>query len=676
MFPKIYHLTAPMTQPVRCFNGIILVFSLNENTTVVKKEGLEYRGKNLYLINESDLYEIHTQSALLFYLPSALFKELDIDIFNHDFIIQQYDVVRADLALLFKCYQTCEQHTHHAQSLVTHLLKEVTRKTHSYAHSTDTTLHHMIDYIRDHLHDRITLEVLSKTFDVSSSYISTLFKQNLHMNFYDYTASLKVAKSLEALSIHDEKIKTVAELWHYPSATNYIINFKKYMGITPKKYKGLPLDEHGLNLPNTVSDVNTLRRLHIESTSDTHKTTVFVDDSRINAPAFSFFNLVDVGPYDNIDRIISEPIFFYKNLTNYKLASYIYINEPIENIITDNAQETIIKLRKLFQTKISVAIKLTDIQSYYYIVKAIEDLHYLETEHLPIAPVHDSKLLLLLDLNEIDVNDIKHIKRNIYGIHIAIALDVTDCYLNGQSIDDDIYALNPDFYTIDFEKVIPHQNQLKKYHTFKKVQWSLYQFLNQNIKTNKTIFLNYDLLYTPDILNNTALCLKESLKSRPYLAGASITFTQPAARKHNIALFDNIENKTTFYFLGVMLLNFANYPCHYGENHIITRAMHSYNILLYNSKADEHDFYITLQNEQLPAKTLISTEILNSEYGDVDSMICSRIKDKSNFPNSLKFKLSQYNTPHLSVDEHNFDDGAYIIKLPGKSVSMITLYTS
>ncbi|KIX91827.1 hypothetical protein TP70_00685 [Staphylococcus microti] len=675
MFPKIYHLTASMTQPVRCFDGMILVFSLSENTTV-KKEGLEYRGEHLYLINESDLYEIHTQSALLFYLPSALFKTLDIDIFHNDFIIQQPDVISADLTLLFKYYQACEQQTHHAQSLVTHLLKEVTRVPHTYAHSIDNTLHHMIDYISNHIRERITLEILSKKFHVSTSYISTLFKHNLNMNFYDYTASLKIAKSLEDISIHDQKVKTVAELWHYPSATNYIINFKKYMGITPKKYKSLPVNDYELRIPNTISDVNALRRLHIDPISAKQKTTILINDTYINEPPFSFFNLIDIGSFSNIDKIMTEPIFFYKNFANYKLASYIYISEPIENIITDHVQTTIIKLIKLFQAKIPIAMQLTDIQSYHYIVKAIEDLHFLESEHAPLIPASDQKLLLLLDPNMLDAREVAHIKRDVYDMHITISLDVTNYYLNRQAIDDDIVALKPDFYTIDFQKVKDHHKQQSNHETFKKIQWTLYQFLEQNNMRHKTIFLNYDAFYTPEILHNTGLLLKESLKSQPYLAGASITFTQSTDQNRHIALFDSIENKTTFYFLGIMLLNFSKYHCYYGDNYVVTQSLHSYNVLLYNTKSYDQDFYITHQEDQILSPTLISTEILNSQNGAVDSMICPRIKDKSRFPNLLKFKLSQYNTPHFSVDEHDFDNGAYVTKIPAKSVAMVTLYNT
>ncbi|MCS4487072.1 helix-turn-helix transcriptional regulator [Staphylococcus americanisciuri] len=665
-----------MMQPARCFDGILLVLPLNQDATVIKKEGTTYSNEKVYLINESDLYEINTHDALLFFLPSRLFKAIDINIFSADFAIREHDVLRADLFLLFKYYQAGEQDESPAQNLIVHILKGFKHLTHTTSsHSIDYMLHQMINYIRNHLQERITLDVLSKKFNVSPSYISTLFKQNLNINFYDYTASLKIAKSLELLSIDDTKIKTIAAFWHYPSPTNYIINFKKYMGITPKKYKSLSLDEYELDVPNITSDMSTLKRLYLNSANDTHQTTIFIDDTSIDQPPLTFFNLVDIGFYHNIDRMIHTPTFYYNDFMNYKTTSYIYINEPIEHIITDNMQKIILKLRKLFQMKLSIAIKLNDIQSYHYVVKAIEDLHFLESAHLPAAPFYDSKLLLLLDSKHFNVNDIKRIKRNIYGIRIAIALDVTDYFLEGHSIDETVYELNPDYFVLDYQKVKTHY-QATTQQTYSELQTSLYRFLKTQIKKDKAIFLNYDVFYTPDVLSNTGLFLKKLLSVQPYLAGATIGLIQSPTQKHHVALFDSIENKTTIYFLGIMMLNFSVYPCYYGENYILTRTKYSYNLLLYNAQSIEQVFYITLPDKHTTSKTLVSTEILNSDHGDADSMICARVRDKHHFPNSLRYKLSQCNTPHLNVDEHDFNDGAYVTHLPKKSVAMITLYTS
>ncbi|QLK86792.1 response regulator transcription factor [Staphylococcus sp. 17KM0847] len=673
MFPKIYYLTEPMTHPVRCFDSIILVLSLDGSISI-KKEGQLYSDVQLHLINESELYEIHSDSALLFYIPSSYFKKENINIFNATFVIQQHDAIKANLALLFNYFKTHEHTSDHAKHLVTHLLKEITRHQLPPTDKTNDMLEGIVTYIREHLQERITLETLSKNFYVSSSYISILFKQQMNMNFYEYLTSLRVAKSMEDVSMHDKKVKTIAHLWHYPSATNYIIHFKKYIGMTPKKYKTLPANARSLSLPNITSDHDILNRIEIETTEKERDVTVFIDDTAINEAAFSYFNLVDIGSYENIDMIINEPIFLYKNFSNYKLSSYIYISEPIENAIKDQAQEALIKIRKLLKTKISIALKITDIKSYYFIIKAIEDLHFLESEHSSVPAISGGKVLLLLDLKQLAIKDIQRIKKQVYDIQISTALDITDDYIASHPIDEQVHSLHTDFYTIDFKKIRNHYRNAKIHIPFKAMQSSLYQFLDQNTQSNQMIFLNYNDFYTPEILSNMGLFLKESLEGQPYLAGATIDFTQPPSSTYDIAIFDSIENKTPFFFLGIMLLNFSKYPCCYGEHHIITRSLHSYNILLYNTEHYARNFYITLSDHAVSSQVLLSTETLNNKYGDVDSMIDKRITDKSHFPNSLKYKLSQYNSPHLNVDQHDFSEGPYVTHVPPMSVAMITIY--
>ncbi|UXR78165.1 MULTISPECIES: helix-turn-helix transcriptional regulator [unclassified Staphylococcus] len=673
MFPKVYHLTEPMIEPVRCFDGLVLVWPVDKHTTI-KIEGRTLNNQPLYLINESDLYEIHSHSAVLFYLSSNLFNTYDTNIFKQDFIIQQYDIIKSDLSLLFKLHLTNQQQTEQAHNVIQHLVKELTRLKYVRKPSSDDMFQQIIHYIRTYIHERITLEKLSKHFHVSISYISTLCKQNLNINFYDYTSSLRIAKTLENVSIHDDKIKTIADQWLYPSATNYIIHFKKYLGMTPKKYKSLPVANKALHIPNLVSDPSQLALLTPALIEAEQKTTVFLSDRAIKETPFSFFNLVDIGPFANIDTIISEPNFFYKNFSTCKLASYIYINEPIENVITENTHETIVKLRKLFQVKIPIAMRLTDIKSYHFILQALEDLYYLESEYLPMPSIHDEKILLLLDLNNINIHDIHHIQRHVYGIHIEVALDMTDYYLSSQSIGEEIRAINPDFYIIDFQKIKNHYPSSPKSHHSKKIQYSLCRFLKENIDANKTIFLNYDTFYKPEIMRHTSLFLEEILKCRGYIAGASISFTQKKVSNPTVSLFDSIENKTTFYFLGMMLLNFSKYPCHYGKNFVITRTLHNYHILLYNTNTSVQNFHITLQDVSMPTTMLVSSEVLNHQHGTAESMIAPGIKDKRRFPSSLKFKLNQYNTPLFNVDEHDFEEGAYTVQLPPQSVAMITLY--
>ncbi|KIX90542.1 hypothetical protein TP70_06940 [Staphylococcus microti] len=672
MFPKVYYLSQPMTRPIRCFDSMILVLSLEKEITI-KKDGQVYNDDSVYLINESELYEIQTKDVLLFYMPSELFSTHKIDIFDHHFTIQHHDTLKSNLMTLFNYYQHQEHNSEPARKLLTQVLQDITRTQSHMNESSTSTLDGIVDYIRQNIQQRITLEMLSKKFYVSTSHISMLFKQRMNMNFHEYMASLRIAKSMKDISIHDKKIKTISNIWNYPSPTNYIIHFKKYLGVTPKKYKSLSVQAKNIPLDTLISDYDVLKKIEFDIPEKKKDISIMIDDAKIIERPFSYFNLIDIGSFRNMDMIINEPIFQYKNFSNYKLKSYIYLSEDIDYLMEAYEQDGITKLRKLLKTKVSIALKLPNISSYQFIVKVIEDLHFLESEHLPSVKTHSS-LLFLLDINQMPASDIKQIKHNIYNTQITKAIDITDLFIASKPLDDTILALHPDFYTIDFKKIKQHQQDTDQYVSFKEMQAKLYQFFSQNDVSRKVIFLNYEVFYTPSIIENKGQFLAESLKSRHYLAGATIDFIQHSMTQPSISIFDKIENKTTFYFLGIMMLNFSKYACYYGDQHVITRTLHGYNVLVYNTEDYAQNFHITPPSKFQEDNILISTEILNSEHGDVNSMIDQTVTDKTHLPDSLKLKLSQYNSPHINVQQHDFKEGAYTVTIAPKSIALMTIY--
>ncbi|UXR72178.1 helix-turn-helix transcriptional regulator [Staphylococcus sp. IVB6238] len=673
MFPKIYYLAEPMTQPVRCFDSLILLLSLDDDITIVK-DGQQFEHGTVHLINESELYEIKSKNVLIFYLPNDLFKARNIDIFNQYFSINQPDDLKVNLKSLFKYYQFEETSTEPAKQLLTQILYDITRVTAPFKQTSTDVLGGIIDYIHQNIHQHTTLEMLSKQFYISTSHLSLLFKKQMNMTFHEYTASLRIAKSMKDLSHDNKKIKVTADIWNYPSSTNYIIHFKKYLGVTPKKYKSLSAQAKGIPLNTLISDDDVLKQLKFEVEEQKEDILVQIDDTTITEHPFSYFNLIDIGPFENIDLIMNEPVFSYKNISNYRLKSYVYVNEPMETIIENHQDESMIKFKKLLNLQVPIALKLSEIESYQFISNIIKDLYFFKNEH-PLTMHHDNHILLLLDLNTIPLSAIKQIQHNIYDTQISIAVDITDYFIFDQPLDESISELQTDFYAIDFKKIKDFHQRTQQEVTFKTMQSTLYAFMIQNNIRHKAIFLNYYEFYAPNLLNNKALFLEESLKGREFLAGATINFTQSTNKKPSVAIFDNIENKRPFFFLGYMLLNFSKYPCYYGHRHIITQTVHGYNVLTFNIEDCPQNFKISIPESSKHKNILISTEVLNNEYGGVDRMIDQTVTDKSYFPYALKFKLSQYNSPYINVQQHDFNQAPYQVCVPPKSITLVTLYT-
>lgn len=680
MFPKVYYLLESMSSPKRCYGGILLAFSLSGELQV-KIEGKTI-SSHICLINESELYQIETKDILLYYFPASIFLERSLEIFNEKYSIDNYISLSNRLILLFKYFKSQKITLAKSSHLVDEILQCITRSNEEYNNHSQDVLFNITNYVFRHLKEKITLDKISRTFYMSSSNISTLFRNYMDISFYEYITSLRVAKSIGELITTSNNIEKIARNWGYASATNYIIHFKKYMGTTPKKYKTFPYTSNFLNAKETTSEIEYLRDIILNKKNRYTDIEVSISDKKIVQSNFKYFNLIDIGGYYNLDLILKEEVFKYKNFGQYKVDSYIYISESIEDLSTGEYKERILRLRNILKTKVSVAIKIQNLKSLNLIKKIIQELHFLESEHLPSSNVQNGNILLLLNLKSIKLEEVKTIQSSLYGTRIFTSIDITDMYIRGDTlIDSEIIKLNPDFYTLNFEKLNKKLKPSNK-DTLKNFQKQLNDFLEEIRAYKNIIFLNYESLYPSEVLNNIGSFLETSLNVKKYLAGASIQFTLKSFDKNSISIFDETENKTPFFFLGIMLLHFSRYRCYYGNNYLITKNMHSYNILLYNSdntKTNEINdytkiFYIDFDQKKPFGDIIISSEMLNSTHGSVDGIINSTVLERNNFPNSLKYKLSQYNTPLLRVDTHNFKEGSYVIKLPPRSISMITIY--
>ena len=681
MFPKIYYLVDSMDKPKRCYGGILFAFSLSGELNI-RIEGEDVQG-NICLVNDSELYQIKSKDILIYYFPASRFKQVDMHIFDNILSINNHIALKQKLLSLFNHFINEEFHSKRSQNLINDILLSLSYNEKGMNQHSQSILFEIKTYILKHLHEKITLDKISQNFYMSSSNISKIFKNQMNISFYEYMASLRIAKSIGSIIGTSNTIETIARRWGYANATNYIIHFKKYMGTTPKKYRANPYESHFLTSEELTSDSKFLQNIDLGSAFQSNNIQVSINDENISQSKIKYFNLVDIGEYNNLDLILNEEVFKYKNFSQYKLDSYIYISEPIDHISTKEYKERILRLRNILKTKVSIAIKIHSIESFNFIKKIVEELHFLESEQLPSSNLINGNVLLLFNLTNMKVSDINNIQSTLYGTKILTSVDITDIYNNGKTeIDSEILLLNPNFYTIDFLKLRDAKLKSLTHETFKEFQQRLNHFLEKIQADKNVIFLNYESVYPTNLLGNIGGFLETSLYIKKYLAGASIQFNMQDQEYNNLAIFDETENKTPFFFLGVMLLNFSRYPCYYGSNHLITKNMHSYNILLYNSDNtitnDLEDytktFYIDFDPETESKDLIISSELLNHTYGSTRGIISQNISNRSDFPNALKYKLSQYNSPLLEIETHNFINGPYVVKLPPRSVMMITIY--
>ncbi len=104
----------------------------------------------------------------------------------------------------------------------------------SMMHSTVTNV---INFINGNVESAITVEELAKTFSVSTSHLSRIFREHTGTTLVEYIAIRKVEESQYYLRFSEEKISDISDRFYFCNQSYFTRIFKKYTGQTPRKFR-------------------------------------------------------------------------------------------------------------------------------------------------------------------------------------------------------------------------------------------------------------------------------------------------------------------------------------------------------------------------------------------------------------------------------------------------------
>jgi len=94
----------------------------------------------------------------------------------------------------------------------------------------------MLEYIKKHYHEKISIQDLADQLQVSTVHLNTLFKEETKYTFHDFLTRYRVIKAIEHLKQGEKLIYEIAEEVGFQDYKYFSQVFKKYVGIPPTTF--------------------------------------------------------------------------------------------------------------------------------------------------------------------------------------------------------------------------------------------------------------------------------------------------------------------------------------------------------------------------------------------------------------------------------------------------------
>lgn len=94
-----------------------------------------------------------------------------------------------------------------------------------------------IDYIYEHLHERITVAILAEAIGLNPSYLSVLFKRETGMAVSEYILDKRLETAETMLKYSDMSISEIASVLAFSAQSHFTEALKRRTGMTPREYR-------------------------------------------------------------------------------------------------------------------------------------------------------------------------------------------------------------------------------------------------------------------------------------------------------------------------------------------------------------------------------------------------------------------------------------------------------
>ena len=94
-----------------------------------------------------------------------------------------------------------------------------------------------MDYINQHLHDKLSMETLAENVQLSETYLSRLFKKETGQSVSEYIRDKRIEEAQALLRYSEKSPVEIATDLGFSSHSYFISIFKRVTGETPREYR-------------------------------------------------------------------------------------------------------------------------------------------------------------------------------------------------------------------------------------------------------------------------------------------------------------------------------------------------------------------------------------------------------------------------------------------------------
>lgn len=217
---------------------------------IINGNKYELTPNTLFLYHINDYHEIFADEPLLLYniaFNRVIVDEATItDIFDYENEIvinlspHRLEQITSLMLMIKDIYESNRQNK---KMILSHLLNamlliainnEQKEKIHN---NQDISFNRILRFIHENFARSPSLDEISAFSGYQKNYFCDLFKKKTSMTYIEYLTAYKINYSKKLLKVTNKTIKEIAEECGFNSANNFIREFKKKNGITPKQYR-------------------------------------------------------------------------------------------------------------------------------------------------------------------------------------------------------------------------------------------------------------------------------------------------------------------------------------------------------------------------------------------------------------------------------------------------------